>query len=313
MSHRRAVLIPRFGGPDVLTVGEVAVPPTTAGTVRVRVAAATVNPTDVALRSGAYRPNLPPPYIPGMELAGYVDEVGSDVTGLRVGDAVMAIVRPLRPEGGAQAEQVVVPAASVVPIPRGASMPEAATLPMNGLTARQILDLLALPPGRTLGVTGAAGAVGGYVIQLAKREGLRVVADAAPADEGLVRALGADSIVPRGPGVGRAMREAVPEGLDAVVDAALMGAAVLPAVRDGGQIAAVRAWTAGTVRGIVIRRVSVAEYAERRDALLELARLAETGVLTLRVADTMPPERVGDAHRRFEAGGVRGRLVLVFP
>lgn len=169
-----------------------------------------------------------------------------------------------------------------------------------------------MPPGATLGVTGAAGAVGGYVIQLAKHAGLRVVADAAPADEPLVRGFGADVVVPRGTEVGRVMREVLPAGLDAVVDAALLGSAVLPAVRDGGQIAAVRPWTAGTERGITIRRVSVGEYAERHEALVELGHLAEAGMLTLRVADTVPPEQVWDAHRRFEAGGVRGRMVVVF-
>ncbi|MCL6564475.1 MAG: NADP-dependent oxidoreductase [Firmicutes bacterium] len=308
----KAVIIPQFGGPEVLTVAERPEPSAGPGEVRVRVHAATVNPTDLSLRSGRRTPDYPPPYIPGMELAGVVDQVGPGVQTLRVGDEVMAIVVPMRPQGGAQAELVVVPEASAVPIPRGRSLVEAATLPMNGLTARRALDLLALAPGSTLAVTGAAGAVGGYVIQLAKVAGLKVVADAAPADESLVRELGADWVVPRGSQVATEIRRVIPQGVDGLVDAAVLGAKVLGAVRDGGAVAAVRQWEGGTERGIVIHHVMVTEYAQNRAALEELRQLAEQGRLTPRVAQTFPPEAAQEAHRRLAAGGVRGRLVIVF-
>ncbi|MCL8207164.1 MAG: NADP-dependent oxidoreductase [Actinomycetia bacterium] len=308
----KAVIIPRFGGPEVLEVADLPKPQPGPGEVRIRVAAATVNPTDISLRSGRRPTNLPPPYIPGMELAGTVDVVGPGVSDRRPGEQVMAIVLPLRPQGGAQAELVVVPAESVVPVPDRATLVEAATLPMNGLTVRRALDLLALPAGATLAVTGAAGAVGGYAIQLGKVAGLRVVADAAPADEALVRSLGADIVVPRGHDVARAIRTVVPDGVDALIDAAVQGPTVLPAVRDGGQVAAVRQWTGGTERGIRIHQVAVSDYARNQAALDELRRLAGAGKLTLRVAETFLPERVAEAHRKLEAGGVRGRLVLVF-
>ena len=127
------------------------------GEVRVRVAAATVNPTDVGLRAGRWERELavrPPPWVPGMELAGEIDAVGPGAD-WNVGDRVMAIVLPTGPHGGAQAEQVVVPGASVARSPAGASDAQAATLPMNGLTVRLALDMLALEPGQTLAVTGA--------------------------------------------------------------------------------------------------------------------------------------------------------------
>jgi NADPH2:quinone reductase len=308
----KAVVIPRFGGPEVLEVAELPEPQPGPGEVRIRVAAATVNPTDLGLRSGAYGAQAAPPYIPGMELAGTVDAVGPGVADVHPGEQVMAIVQPRRPQGGAQAELVVVPAESVAPIPAGATPVQAATLPMNGLTVRRALDLLGLPRGATLAVTGAAGAVGGYAIQLGKVEGLRVVADAAPADEALVRGLGADVVVPRGAAVAQAIRAAVPGGVDALVDAAVQGAAVLPAVRDGGQIAAVRRFEGSSERGIRIHQVMVTEYLRNRAALVELGRLASAGKLTLRVAETLPPERAGEAHRKLAAGGVRGRLVIVF-
>jgi NADPH:quinone reductase-like Zn-dependent oxidoreductase len=309
----KAVVIPRFGGPEVLGVADLPARAPGPGEVRIRVAAAAVNPTDLALREGLFPTgDLVPPYIPGMDLAGVVDALGPGVTDPRPGTRVMAIVIPRRPEGGAQQELVVVPADAVAPVPGGATLAQAATLPMNGLTVRRALDLLALPPGATLAVTGAAGAVGGYAIQLGKLEGLRIIADAQPSDEALVRRLGADVVVPRGDGVATAIRAALPGGVDALLDGAVQGQAVLPAVRDDGQVAAVRRFSGAPERGIRIQHVAVTDYAHNRAALEELGRLAAAGRLTLRVAETLPPEAAPAAHRKLAAGGVRGRLVLVF-
>jgi NADPH:quinone reductase-like Zn-dependent oxidoreductase len=312
----RAVGNIEFGGPETLQVVEVPEPHAGPGEIRIRVRAATVNPTDTVLRSGARTSALgdrKPPYVPGMDAAGVVDEIGEDVSvPLSVGDRVMAIVLPLGPHGGAYAEHVVVPAESVVRAPAGVTDVEASTLPMNGLTARLALDLLSLRPGQTLAVTGAAGAFGGYVIQLAKAEGLRVVADASAADEKLVRELGADVVVARGQGVADRFREAVPDGVDGLADGAVIGAAILPAVRDGGAVAAVRPFEGEPERGIAVHLVRVTDYARERDKLDRLRELVEKDVLTLRVAATFPPEQAAQAHRILEAGGTRGRLVIEF-
>lgn len=311
----RAVLIPQPGGPEVLTVGERLVRAPQAGEVRIRATAAAVNPTDIGVRTfgaGYGRPDqVPPPWTPGMELAGVVESVGENVP-WKPGQRVLAIVLPNRPEGGAQAELVVVPADSVAAIPDGVSDAEAATLPMNGLTVVLCLDRLALSPGQVLGVTGAAGAVGGYAIQLGKAAGLRVVADAKPADEALVRALGADVVVPRSDDVGAAFRAAVPGGVDGLIDAAVLDARALGAVRDGGALATVRGWSGPSERGVRIEAVFVGSYAREVGKLTELVRRVTEGTLTLRVAETMPLARVAEAQRRLAAGGVRGRLVLTF-
>ena len=219
----RAVAISRFGGPEVLEVVDLPEPHAGAGEVRIRVAAAAVNPTDTGLRSGWNRRPLesPAPHVPGMDAAGTIDEVGEGVS-WSVGDEVMAIVLPTGPRGGAYASLVVVPADSITHIPLNASLIEASTLPMNGLTARCSLDQLALEPGQILGVTGAAGAYGGYVIELAKQDGLMVVADASEADEELVRQLGADLVVRRGDDVAERIRAAVPGGVDALADGAVL-------------------------------------------------------------------------------------------
>lgn len=183
---------------------------------------------------------------------------------------------------------------------------------MNGLTARQALDLLALHPGQVVAVTGAAGAFGGYVIQLAKTDGLTVVADAAPADEDLVRDLGADVVVRRGDDVAARIREHYPDGVDGLADGALLNGLALPAVRDGGGVATVRGYTGDGQRDLRVTPVSVRSWAQEWEKLDRLRELAAQGALTLRVADTYPADQAGAAHRHLEAGGTRGRLVLRF-
>jgi NADPH2:quinone reductase len=308
----RLVGVEEFGGPERLQVFEVPEPHVRDGEVRIRVAAAAVNPTDVGVRSGQRDPQgAPPPYAPGMDAAGVVDEVGEG-SPWRVGDRLMAVALPLSEHGGAYVEHLVGPWESMAPIPEGSDLEHSATLPMNGLTAVQCLELLHLAPGSTLAVTGAAGILGNYVVQLAKHAGLRVIADAAEKDRELVASLGPDEIVERGDDVAQRIRALVPEGVDGLVDASVQREQVVSAVRDGGGFVDVRGWAGEPERGVVFHRARVAmEY--RSQAKLEtLRRCTEDGLLTLRVADVLPAERAAEAHRRLEAGGVRGRIVLTF-
>ena len=308
----RAVGITRPGGPEVLSVVDRPVRDPGPVEVRIAVRAAAVNPTDIGLRNGGGG-DLPAPWTPGMDAAGTVEALGDGADRLSVGDEVMAAVSPRRPEGGAQAELVVVPAASVVPIPDGATLEQASTLPMNGLTAMLGLELLALEPGQTLAVTGGAGLLASYAIPLARERGLRVVADAKPDDEELVRGFGADVVVPRGERFVAAVRAAAPDGADGLYDTALLHEAAFGALRDGGAMVVVRGWRPDeTERGIDVRQVMVRTVLERTDWLEELRRLASEGRLQLRVAGTYPPERAAEAQRAMDAGGLRGRAVMVF-
>ena len=311
----RVVGVLEFGGPEALEVVEVPERHAGPGEVRIRVHAAAVNPTDTYVRNGARAEAQrvdPPPYVPGMDVAGVLDEIGEGVeTDLAVGDHVMAIVVPKGAQGG-YAESLVVPVESVARVPAGATDVEASTLPMNALTARLALDLLALEPGQTLAVTGAAGCFGGYMVQLGKADGLRVIADASPADEQIVRDLGADVVVPRGDDVAARIREVVPDGVDAIADGSVQNELLLPAVKDGGGFAAVRGFTGETQRGIVIHPVWVRTYVKEQAKLDRLRQQVEEGAVALRVARTFPPEQAGEAHRLLEAGGTRGRLVIEF-
>ena len=152
------------------------------------------------------------------------------------------------------------------------------------------------------------------MIAIAKTRGLRVLADAGREDEELVRGFGADLVLPRGDNLPSAVREVVPDGVDAVFDTALLRRSMFPAIRDGGAIAVVRTWDGDDVEdGIRVEKVLVGTVLHRTDWLWEVRELAMRGVLVPRVAETYLPERASDAHRRMEAGGLRGRALIVFP
>lgn len=302
-----AVTIPRFGGPEVLEIGWVARPELEDGIVLVRVTAAAVSKNDALLRSGAQRRflnELDPPYVPGMDLAGVVEE--SAHRDWQPGDRVMGAVSAWRSGGGAQASLVAVPVDSLARIPGTLTDAEAATLPMNALTALAAIEALDVAPGDTVAVVGAAGAVGGYAVQIAAARGIRVVADAATRDMDLVSALGADLVIPRG---AHTVPE-LPEGVDGLVDGAVAGQDVLGLVRDGGGVATFRGGDLALERGIREVPVFVPDHLHRPQALREIARLAETRHLTPRISTVLSPDRATEAHRLVESGGLRGRPVL---
>jgi NADPH:quinone reductase-like Zn-dependent oxidoreductase len=276
------------------------------------VQAAAVNPVDIATRTGALAEHglmaADGEAGIGWDLAGVIEATGSGTNRFKAGDAVIGIRDLLTAPIGAQAQQVVLDSEAVAAAPRRVPAAEASTLPLNGLTAMQALDLLAMKVGQWLLVTGAAGALGGYALELARLRGLRTVAVAAPRDEELVRQLGADEFVARTERLGGAVRQVVPQGVHGALDAAVAGMPALDAVRDGGSFVTVAAGAAPVpLRGTRVHNVWI--HANRTQ-LAELAALADAGRLTLRVADTHPLDYVAAAHQRLAAGGVRGRIVL---
>jgi len=309
----KVVGVTEFGGPDALAVHEVEEPHAGPGEVRVAVRAVAVSPTDTMVRSGGRDTgDAEPPYVPGMDAAGVVDEVGDGVEGWSVGDEVMAIALPLSAHGGAYVERLVAPLGSFARVPAGTTVEQAATVPMNGLTAVRSLELMGLEPGQVLAVTGAAGLLGNYLVQLAKEAGLVVVADAAEKDRELVSSLGPDHVVERGAGFADAVRAIVPDGADGLVDTALQHEEALPALRDGGAFVAVRGWQGTGERGIRFEQVMVFDEYLSGEKLDGLRQAVERGVLTPRVAEMLPAAEAPAAHRRMEAGGVRGRFVLTW-
>jgi NADPH2:quinone reductase len=300
------------GGYEVIEISERTVRVPEVGEVRIAVMAAAVNPTDIALRERGI-PGQNWTLVPGMDAAGIIESVGPGVSRLQIGQKVMAAVMPRRAEGGAQAQHIVVPAASVVPIPAGVSLAEASTLPMNGLTALRALELSGLGKGQSLAVSGGAGLLAHYAIAAAKRQGLKVIADAKPAETELVRSYGADVVVARGAGFADRIRQAVPAGVDALLDTALLAEKSFGAIRDDGVYIPVRGWGDKlSERGIQIKPVFVSEVLERTPWLELLRDMAAAAAIKLRVVGEYAPERVADAQRALAAGGLRGRAVILF-
>ncbi|MDT9699387.1 NADP-dependent oxidoreductase [Streptomyces sp. P17] len=292
----RAVVVTTFGGPEAVEVVETEVPEPGARQVRIKVAAATLNPVDAGVRAGVFggageRIGL------GWDVAGTVDATG-EAAAWTVGEEVVALLYgPVKPLG-THAEYVVVDADAVAKAPAGVDAVHAATLPLNALAAVQALDLLEVTPGQSLLITGAAGALGGYAVRLAAHRGISVTALARPTDEDLVRSLGADRLADGDEG-----------GFDAVLDAAVLGAPALERVRDGGAyVGVIPGASPAPERGVRTSEIEVSADGAR---LAELVRLVDEGVLTLRVAETYTLDDAAKAHARLAEGGLRGRLVLV--
>lgn len=317
----KAIGINKYGGPEVLQMLEVPEPHAGAGEVRIRVLAAGINPADVMLRKGVlheYYKDLALPFIPGMDVSGIIDEMGDNVDPayrLTIGEEVVGIVDNKGSYGG-YSEFVVLPASSVTRKPGNTSFLNAASFPMNALTARCALDVLKLKPGATLLVTGAAGAFGGYVTQLAAFEGINVIAVASNRDEELLRSFGATVVIQRGEDLVQRIQNIVPEGVDAVADGALLHGKIVPVIRENGQIAVVNPWDGVPGRGITVHplnvRISLAENKKINKEIARLSELIESGVLTTRVAAVFPATEVVKAHELFDQGGIRGRIILDF-
>lgn len=308
----RSLVVKSFGGPEVIEIVDSPLPDPGPHQVRIRVAASSVNPIDLSTRAGrlvdAGLMVAGPQVGLGWDVAGRVDAVGDRVRGVAPGDHVVGL-RNLLFAPGAHADHVVLDESAVAPAPVSVPLDEAATLPLNALTADRALDLAGLAPGGTLLVTGAAGGVGGFVLELAALRGLRTVALARPGDEDTVTDLGASEVVTNADGLGLAVRDVVPGGVDAVIDAAVLGIAAHDGLRDSGTfVALVAPFAPPPIRGT---RVVVQEVVADGARLTELSALVDAGRLTLRVAARFPFVEASDAHRALEAGGVRGRVVLV--
>jgi NADPH:quinone reductase-like Zn-dependent oxidoreductase len=281
---------------------EVAPPELAPTDVRLRVAASAVNPVDVGVLTGPVRAlaGLPDPVGLGWDVSGTVSEVGSEVTGLVPRDRVAGILQVigLKPSVGAHADETVQPAGAVAHVPDGLDLVDAASLPLNALTARQALDLLGPAEGRTLLVTGGAGALGGHAIVLASRAGWRVTALARDADAEFLARAGAEPVA-----------ELAGPSFDAVLDAAVLLESALAAVRDGGSFVGVASGSpVAAERGVTVHTVSVQPESE---AIAGLLGLAAEGTFELRLAGRVPLRDAAKAFEKVAGGGQRGRWLLI--
>jgi len=308
----RALVARRLDGPDTLELIDTATPNPGPGELRIKVAATAVNPVDLAVSAGlAVQAGLTAPRAQfglGWDVAGTVDAAGSGVD-LALGTPVIGLAdllgRPLK----THAEYVVLHADAVAVAPEGLDLVAASTIPLNAITALQALRAIHAAAGETVLVTGAAGAVGGYAVELAKHQGLTTIATAGDEDEDLVRRLGADHFVRRSDDLATAVRQIIPAGVDALVDAAIVGVGAQEAVRNGGRHVHLQPGPRPPhLRAITVEQLFL--HANRAD-LTRLVELAEAGVISTRVAETYPLADAAAAYTRLAKGGVRGRLVLI--
>jgi NADPH:quinone reductase-like Zn-dependent oxidoreductase len=230
----KRVVVDSFGGPEVLRVVDDDVPRPAPGEVRVRVLAAGVSFTDAQLRAGTYLGVPRPPFTPGYELVGVVDEVGPGCSRLQVGDRVAALTAY-----GAYAEYVCVPEAEAVEVPQDLDPAEVVGLVLTYGTAYQLLHRMAkVRSGESVLVHGAAGRVGTAVLELAGLAGLRMYGTAAARDRAAVERLGAVAIDYRTEDFLARIRQLTGDGVDVVLDG-LGGATSLRsfrALRPGGRL-----------------------------------------------------------------------------
>ena len=321
----RAVVVERFGAPEVLVVRDVPPPAAGPGEVVVDVHAAGVNYPDLLVVGGAYQFLPPLPFTPGKEVAGVVGEVGAGVSGLEPGQRVLAQV-----EHGGYQERLAVPAAQVVPIHDDIGFPEAAAFGLVHLTSHFALVRRArLQPGETVLVTGAGGGVGAAGVQLAKAFGARVIAVVRDGSGvAAAHALGADHVLPVDPA---GLRDRVRDltggrGADVVLESVggeVFRAALRATAWEGrivvigfasGEIPEIKAGHV-LVKNISVLGLQVSDYRDRepgavREVLAELLQLHADGRLRVPLAATFPLEDAAKALDALRAGAVGGRIAL---
>src|SRR3954451_12426610 len=300
----KAVTFAEYGGPDVLRVADVEEPHPGPGQVRVAVRASGVNPIDWKARSGMLRDVMAVsfPVIDGREAAGVVDEVGTDVSGVAVGDEVFGFA-----VGGSAAEHAVLD--DFARKPPGLSWEAAAALPVAVETSVRVFTVLGgVGEGQTLVVNGAAGGVGVAAVQLARTRGARVIGTAGEANHDFLRSLGAEPTT-YGDGMVDRIRALAPEGVDLAVDTAGKGGVpdLIALTGDPARVATIADFGAAALGA----KVTGGGDSRAAEALDEAAALIESGRFQVPVAEVFPFARAADAHRLSEEGHVRGKLVLI--
>jgi len=309
----RAVLVSEFGGPDQLRLSQAADPVAGRGQARIVVHAAGVNPVDARNRADGRWARLRVPCILGYDVAGVIDSVGAGVGGLAPGDRVMAMTH--FPDGaGGYAELAVVDAGLAAPISAAVSFAEAAATPLAAGTALLVLSRLALPAASRLLVLGASGGVGLFLLQQAAAAGFMTIGVGREAMHAQMSALGAAACIDytREDVAARALAFAGGP-VDAIADlvGGTLAAAALPALRPGGQIAAIATpeldLDALLDANITFHGVLISDDGDRTRAL---AALLDRQALRPVVSHVLPLAAAAEAHRILERRHASGKIIL---
>ena len=305
----KALTYARYGGPEVLELTDLPEPKVPPGWVLVKVRSAAINPVDWKIMAGGLDPLMEVqfPVVPGWDVSGVVESVGIDVPEWAPGDEVISYARTDWVHGGTMAEYVALPSRLLAPKPASVDWDRAASLPLAGLTAYQVLGRLEVAADRTVLVHNASGGVGGYAVQLAVARGARVIGTASEANHDYLRGLGAEPVV-YGEGLPGRVRQLAPEGVDVVVD--LVGGVVeqtLAVLKDGGRHASVADDAVEAHGGTWMWVRPSAED------LTELSRLVDRGALRVELARSVPLAEAVEAYRLSQEGHVRGKIAVRMP
>ena len=297
----------QYGSPDVLELTEQPMPKVAPGAVLIRVRAAAVNPVDWKVMAGYLDPivDVVFPAIPGWDVAGVIEAVGADAHKFQVGDEVIANGRTDWVHGGSFAEFIALPERIVARKPASLSWPEAAGLPLAGMTAFQVLNRLAVTSADTVLIHGGAGGVGSLAIQIAVARGARVIATASTANHDYLAALGAEP-VNYGSGLAERVRALAPDGVSVVAD--FVGDVLqttLEVLANGGRHASIADAEVEQHGGTWIWVDPAATDLQR------LADLVDDRGLRVEVARTFPLTEAADAYRLNMLGHTRGKIVVI--
>lgn len=314
----KAVLVNEFGGPEVLTIEEVAKPVPAADEILINIYASGVNPADWIVRNGGndfLRPVLKLPLILGWDAAGLVEEVGSDVKDFKIGDEVFGV--PNFPGNGSYAEYVAAKASQFAIKPKNLSFVEASGVPLAGLVAwTALFDHGKLQAGQHVFIHGASGGVGSFAVQFAKAKGAYVIASASESNLEFLKEIGADEVIDY-----KAQNfETLLEDVDLAFDAS-------PQRNDNERLKFVKIikqngfyvstnldfpFSEEVNREFETKNITrELDYTQlRKDWLEEIGTLIEEGKVKVFISKVYPLEQVADAHRESESWHVRGKLVL---
>ena len=304
----RAVLFDQFGPPEVLHVGETAEPHAGPREVRIRVEAAGVSPVDVGVRAGSpmARARVVFPHVPGVDAAGVVDEVGSEVREVEVGDHVFGSVDVAR-LGGATAQLAVLQMWAIKPA--SLSWVEAGSAGTSVETATRVLDVLAVEPGATLLVDGAAGGVGSVLVQLAVARGATVIGSCRPENAEFVRGLGAVPVT-----YGRELGERVRElgvSVDAAVDVAGAGsvADMMALTQSPDRVVTIADFGAAAL-GVRLSMGRLAGEPDGHHGLAVAAALSTQGRFHVPIYRVFPVSAAAAAHTAAVASPRHGKIAI---
>lgn len=312
----RAIVIDRFGGPDVLQLRDVPRPSPGPGELLVRVIASGTNPVDAKVRAAGSWAGISFPAVIGYDASGVVEAVGPGAGDFRPGDEVFFTPEIFGNVHGTYAEYALVQAAIVAFKPKSLSHVEAAALPLAGGTAWEaIVRRLQVRPGETVLIHGGAGGVGTFAVQIAKAAGARVIATASADNLDTLRTLAADAAIDyrKYDPFEAALQATGGAGVDAVFDT--VGGDLtprsVPVTRPFGRIAFILGFQgdldAASQRNLTLHGVFLTRERQR---LLELSRLVEQKKLRPVIDEVLPLEQVGQAHERLDSGHGRGKVVL---